>query len=89
MKVIDLKEAKANLERYARECHDSPIVVLEDGKPSFELLPIRPDEDEGFMDRLLRDDSAFRNLVDQRRAEAGSGLVSPLEKRARTAQIQR
>ena len=63
MKVIDLQEAKANLEVYARECQTSPVVVMNDGKPCFELLPIRAD-DPGFLDVLLEHDPAFRNLVD-------------------------
>jgi len=78
MKVIDLQEAKANLEQYARECQTSPVVVMKDGKPCFELLPIRSD-DPGFLDRLLEHDSAFRDLVDERRNEGRSGRVSSLE----------
>jgi hypothetical protein len=79
MKVIDLQEAKANLELYARECQVSPVVVMEDGKPSFELLPIRADEEEGFIDRLLEHDSEFRRLVEERRSEGRGGQVSSLE----------
>ncbi len=78
MKVIDLQEAKANREPYARECQTSPVVVMKDGKPCFELLPIRSD-DPGFLDRLLEHDSAFRDLVDERRNEGQSGRVSSLE----------
>jgi len=78
MKVIDLQEAKANLEQYARECQESPVVVMKDGKPCFELLPIRSD-DPGFLDRLLEHDSTLRDLVDQRRTEGQSGRVSSLE----------
>jgi hypothetical protein len=52
MKVIDLQEAKANLERYAVECQKSPVVVTQEGHPIFELLPIRPD-DSGILGRLV------------------------------------
>jgi hypothetical protein len=48
MKVIDLQEAKANLEQYAVECQTSPVVVTQEGQPIFELLPIRSD-DSGFL----------------------------------------
>jgi prevent-host-death family protein len=44
MKVIDLQEAKANLEQYAVEYQTSPVVVTQAGQPIFELLPIRPDD---------------------------------------------
>jgi antitoxin (DNA-binding transcriptional repressor) of toxin-antitoxin stability system len=44
MKVIDLKEAKSHLEQYAQECQSSPVVVTVEGKPVFELLPIRSDD---------------------------------------------
>ncbi len=46
MKVIDMNEAKANLEQYARECQSGPVVVTMDGRPAFELIPIRSDKRE-------------------------------------------
>jgi hypothetical protein len=78
MKVIDLSEAKSNLEDYARECHSSPVVVTIDGKPSFEMLPIRSD-DPNFIDRLLTTNRDFRELMEQRRKEADERRVSSLE----------
>jgi len=78
MKVIDLNEAKTNLERYARECQVSPVVVTVDGKPAFEMLPVRS-EDADFMDRLIEENEAFRSLLEQRRRESDRGQVSPLE----------
>jgi hypothetical protein len=78
MKVIDLQEAKANLELYARECQTAPVVVLKDGKPCFELLPIRADA-PGFFESLIENDDAFRNLVDERRDEVRRGQVSTLD----------
>ena len=78
MKVIDLQEAKANLEQYALECQTSPVVVTKDGQPIFELLPIRPD-DPGFLDDLLEHDPSFRDLVEERRREVQSGRVSSIE----------
>ncbi len=78
MKVIDVREAKTHLEDYARECQSSPVVVTIDGKPSFELLPIRAD-DPDFIDRLLTTDCNFRGLMETRRKEADKGRVSSLD----------
>ena len=78
MKVIDLKEAKTNLERYAQECQSSPIVVTLEGKPVFELIPIKSD-DPDFLDRLMTENPAFRNLLEERRRESDRGMVSSLE----------
>jgi hypothetical protein len=77
MKVIDLGEAKTHLEDYARECHSAPVVVTIDGKPSFEMLPIRSD-DPDFIDRLLTTNREFRELMESRRKEADEGKVSSL-----------
>jgi antitoxin (DNA-binding transcriptional repressor) of toxin-antitoxin stability system len=79
MKVVDLDEAKTHLEQYARECQSSPVIVTIDGQPSFELLPIRPDDDPDFIDRLLEENGEFRALMEQRRREVDEGRVSPLE----------
>jgi antitoxin (DNA-binding transcriptional repressor) of toxin-antitoxin stability system len=78
MKVIDLEEAKANLERYALECQTSPVVVTQQGQPIFELLPIRAD-DSGFLEDLLEHNPALRNLVEQGREQVQSGRVSSIE----------
>ena len=78
MKVIDLQEAKANLEQYAVECQTSPVVVTQEGQPIFEMLPIRPD-DSGFLEHLLELDPSFRELVEQGREEVRSGRVSSIE----------
>jgi hypothetical protein len=72
MKVIDLSEAKANLESLAQECQESPVIVTIGGVPTFELAPIR-DDDADFIDRLLENDAAFRRLAEERKREAGEG----------------
>ncbi len=79
MKVIDLNEAKSRLEQYARECQESPVIVTIDGQPSFELLPIRLDDDPDFIDRLLEENEEFRLLMEARKREADAGHVSSLE----------
>ena len=78
MKVIKLEEAKANLERYAAECQSSPVVVTVDGKPSFEMLPIRSD-DTDFIDRLAEQNDSFRELLEAWHLEAAAGKVSSLQ----------
>lgn len=78
MKVIDVGEAKSNLEDYARECQSSPVVVTIEGKPAFEMLPIRT-EDPEFIDRLLTTNAEFRQLMEDRRKEADAGKASSLE----------
>lgn len=78
MKVINLEEAKANLEQYAHECQSSPVVVTVEGKPAFEMLPIRT-TDPNFMDRLVAEDEAFRRLLEERRQDSASGKVSSLQ----------
>jgi antitoxin (DNA-binding transcriptional repressor) of toxin-antitoxin stability system len=85
MKIIDVEEAKAHLEDYARECQSSPVVVTLKGTPIFEMLPIRPDDSE-FIDSLLEKNEAFRRLMEQRKAEAQRGETSTLDEvRARLA----
>jgi hypothetical protein len=87
MKVIELGEAKSNLEVYARECQTSPVVVTIEGKPTFEMLPIRSDDPE-FIDRLLATNQDFRRLMEDRRREADEQKVSTLDavrKRIETA----
>jgi hypothetical protein len=86
MKVIDVNEAKAHLEDYARECQSSPVVVTIQGTPTFEMLPIRADDAE-FIDTLLQTNPAFRELMEERFAEAQRGEMSTLEEvRARLTQ---
>ena len=77
MKVINLDEAKSHLEQYAKECQTSPIVVTVEGKPAFELLPIRSDDPE-FVDRLLETNPEFRQLMEARRQQANQGKMSSL-----------
>jgi len=78
MKIVDLEEAKANLEGLARECRSSPVVVTVDGKPAFEMVPFYSD-DPGFIDRLLEQNEPFRRLLESRHKECEAGNVSSLE----------
>ncbi len=78
MKVINLEEAKAHLEQYAAECQSSPVVVMVDSKPAFEMIPVRTD-DPDFIDHLLEQDPAFQELLEKRHQESTSGRVSSLQ----------
>ena len=61
MKVIPLSEAKAHLSRYARVCHDEPVVVTVNGVQAFQLAPL--EEDDDLIDELLKHNPKFRGLL--------------------------
>jgi prevent-host-death family protein len=67
MKVVPLTEAKAKLSRYAQLCHEEPVVVTVNGKPSFQLVPFEQDDD--LIDRLLEHHPGFRALLERRLRE--------------------
>ena len=72
MKVVPLSEAKAKLSRYGQLCHDEPIVVTVNGRPSFQLVPL--DEDDDLIDRLIEDHPGFRKLLQRRLREKGVSI---------------
>ena len=67
MKVIPLSEAKANLSRYGRLCHEEPVIVTVNGTPSFQLVPL--EEDDDLIDRLLQFNPRFRQTLAARLKE--------------------
>jgi prevent-host-death family protein len=67
MKVIPLSEAKANLSRYARLCHDEPVIVTVNGKPTFQLAPLSEQDD--LVDDLLKHNPKFRATLKKRLKE--------------------
>jgi antitoxin (DNA-binding transcriptional repressor) of toxin-antitoxin stability system len=67
MKVIPLSEAKANLSRYARLCHQEAVIVTVNGVPSFQLAPL--EEDDDLIDRLLEHNPQFVQVVKARLKE--------------------
>ena len=79
MKLIDLAEAKSNLERYARECRETPVVVSIDGQPAFELSPVFCDEDDDFINRLVEHNRDFQELLQQRDEEKQRGETIPYD----------
>ena len=67
MKVVPLSEAKAKLSRYGQLCHDEPVVVTVNGRPSFQLVPL--EEEDDLTDRLIQDHPEFGKLLERRLSE--------------------
>ena len=67
MKVIPLSEAKANLSHYGRSCHEEPVIITVNGVPSFQLVPLSPDDD--LIDSLLEHNPKFRQTLASRLKE--------------------
>jgi prevent-host-death family protein len=67
MKVIPLSEAKARLSEYAHRCQNEPVVVTVNGKPAFQLVPLKEDDD--LIDRLVEHHPGFRRLLQRRLRE--------------------
>jgi len=67
MKVVPLSEAKAKLSRYGQLCHDEPVVVTVNGRPSFQLVPL--EEEDDLIDRLIENHPEFAKLLQRRLSE--------------------
>ncbi|HVA82334.1 MAG TPA: type II toxin-antitoxin system Phd/YefM family antitoxin [Candidatus Binataceae bacterium] len=67
MKVVPLSEVKSKLSRYGQLCHDEPVVVTVNGRPSFQLAPL--EEDDDLIDRLIEHHPGFAKLLEQRMRE--------------------
>jgi prevent-host-death family protein len=67
MKLIPLSEAKAHLSKYGRLCHDEPVIVTVNGVPSFQLVPLKEDDD--LIGRLLEHHPSFRKMLEARLRE--------------------
>jgi hypothetical protein len=72
MKVVPLSEAKANLSRYGRLCHDEQVIVTVNGAPSFQRVPL--EEDDDLIDRLLEHNPRFRRTLESRLRERSLSL---------------
>jgi antitoxin (DNA-binding transcriptional repressor) of toxin-antitoxin stability system len=67
MKIISLSDAKSNLSRYGHLCHEEPVIVTVNGRPSFQLLPLKEDDD--LIGRLLERHPGFRQMLQRRLRE--------------------
>ena len=61
------ERAKAKLSRYDQLCHDEPIVMTVNGRPSFQLVPL--EEEDDLIDRLIQDHPEFSKLLERRLSE--------------------
>lgn len=78
MKVIPLSEAKSNLSRYGKLCHDEPVIVTVNGVPKFQLAPLNAEDD--LIDRLIERNPKFRRTLAARLKERS---ISTAEARKR------
>ena len=83
MKVIPLSEAKAKLSQYGQLCHEEPVVITVNGKPFFQLVPLRENDD--LIDRLLEQHPGFRHLLEQRLGERSLSSAAAERQLAATA----
>ena len=67
MKVVPLNEAKAKLSRYGQLCHAEPVVVTVNGRPLFQLVPLKDDDD--LIDRLIEHHPEFAKMLRRRLRE--------------------
>src|SRR5260370_11522718 len=74
MKVVPFSEAKAKLSRYAKLCHDEPVVITVNGKPSFQLVPL--EESDDLIDQLIDQHPGFRNLLEGRSRERSLSVAT-------------
>ena len=87
MKVVPLSEAKAKLSRYGRLCHNEPIVVTVNGRPSFQLVPL--EEDDDLIDRLIQDHPDFGKLMQRRLRERSVSVDTELRRLVSTPSPRR
>ena len=80
MKVIPLSEAKTNLSHYGKLCHDEPVIVTVNGVPTFQLAPLKAEDD--LIDRLIERNPKVRATLAARLNERS---VSSAEARKRLA----
>lgn len=64
MRIVPLSEAKAKLSRYGQLCHKQPVVITVNGRPSFQLVPLKEEDD--LIDRLLEEHPGFRGMLEER-----------------------
>ena len=83
MKIISVSDAKANLSRYGHLCQAEPVIVTVNGRPSFQLLPLKENDD--LIDRLLEKHPGFRQTL-QRRLHERSVSLNEARRRLRRPQ---
>lgn len=87
MKVVPLSEVKAKLSHYGQICHDEPVVVTVNGRPSFQLVPL--EEDDDLIDRLIEDHPGFSKLLQRRLSERSVSVDDASRRLAATVSPRR
>jgi prevent-host-death family protein len=87
MKVVPLSEAKAKLSQYGQLCHDEPVVVTVNGRPSFQLVPL--EEDDDLIDRLIENHPGFSRVLERRLRERTVSADAASRRLAATASPRR
>ncbi len=87
MKVVPLSEAKAKLSRYGQLCQDEPVVVTVNGRPSFQLVPLKDDDD--LIDRLIEDHPGFAKLLQQRLRERSVSVGTASRRLSTPAKVRK
>ena len=76
MRRVEMAEATASLQDYARTVRREPLVVMRSGKPVAALMPL----DEGeWEDMVVSTHPAFIALIERSRARQKPGQGIPLE----------
>ena len=87
MKVVPLSEAKAKLSRYGQLCHDEPVVVTVNGRPSFQLVPL--EEQDDLIDRLIEEHPEFAKLLQRRLSDRIVSVEAASRRLAAAAKSQK
>jgi len=80
MKVVPLNEAKSKLSFYGRLCHDEPIVVTVNGRPSFQLVPLQEGDD--LIDHLIEYHPGFGQFLERRLGKRSESAGAATRRRA-------
>ena len=87
MKIVPLSEAKAKLSRYAQLCQAEPIVVTVNGRPSFQLVPFKGDDD--LVDQLIERHPGFGEMLKRRLEEPSLSAARAMQRLSPVAKKRR
>lgn len=76
MRRVELAEATASLQEYARRVRREPVVVMRRGKPFAALMPL---DEDGWEDMVVSTHPGFMALIERSRARQKPGQGIPLE----------
>jgi len=75
MRIAPLAEVKARFSAYVDQCHDSPVIVTKNGRPTAVIVAV-PDDPEELERFILVNTPRFRRLLSSAEARimAGEGI---------------